>query len=82
MALRFLIKLLRDYWWFWSPSLVMLVGFLVLFQGAKHRHGATLPNPRYYQDPRAPRVCMCLWERSAFRVPCEDIPPELLKEAK
>ena len=30
-------------------------------------------------DPRAPKICLCYWMRSAFRVPCEDVPPELLR---
>lgn len=34
----------------------------------------------YFRDPRAPKVCMCLWMHSAFRVPCEDIPPEAFNQ--
>lgn len=60
--------------------MVVFVGFSVLFQGGRQRQQVSWDNPVYHRDPRAPKVCMCLWMRSAFRVPCEDIPPELLKE--
>lgn len=59
---------------------VVFGGFGILIWGGKQRQKAAWDNPEYHRDPRAPKICMCLWERSAFRVPCEDIPPELLKE--
>jgi hypothetical protein len=55
-------------------------GFSLLLHGGQERQQRSWDTPMYHRDPRAPKVCMCLWMRSAFRVPCEDIPPELLKE--
>jgi len=67
---------------YWSLLIIVVVfgGFGLLMWGGQQRQKASWDTPMYHRDPRAPKVCMCLWERSAFRVPCEDIPPELLKE--
>lgn len=72
--------LLRKYWYIPVLPLVAMVEFLFLFHAALERKQEAWNNPKYHRDPRAPKVCMCLWEQFAFRVPCEDIPPELLKE--
>ena len=61
------------------PTLVVVLVFSCLLW-ALHRRQEIASVPQYYQDPRAPRICLCLWEGTAFRFPCEDIPPELLKE--
>lgn len=63
-------------------TLVVFVAFYVLIDAGQHRNQVAWDAPMYHRDPRAPKVCMCLWMRSAFYVPCEDIPPELLKETK
>jgi len=37
------------------------------------------PSPVYSRDPRAPNICYGRVIQGAFRVPCEDIPPELIR---
>lgn len=60
--------------------LVVGGGFSVLIIGGQERQQRSWDTPMYHRDPRAPKVCMCLWMRSSFYVPCENIPPELLKD--
>lgn len=59
---------------------VIFGGFCLIIWGGTKRGQVAWDNPQYHRDPRAPKICMCYWMRSAFRVPCEDVPPELLLE--
>lgn len=64
-------------------AIVVIGGGLgLLIWGGTQRGQVAWDNPVYHRDPKAPKICMCYWMRSAFRVPCEDIPAELLKESK
>lgn len=80
MALRILLNIMKEYWYVPLFLFITVTGFLVLFQTSpRHRRGRE-ETLKYYQDPRAPKVCIGYWTGGTFRVPCEDIPPELLKE--
>lgn len=63
-------------------GVVVFGGFGLLIWGGTQRQQVAWDTPLYHRDPRAPNICMCFWMRSAFRVPCADVPPELLKEGK
>lgn len=80
MALRIILDIMKKYWYVPMFLFITVTGFLVLFQTSPHHRQVILDPPKYYQDPRAPKVCICYWRSFAFRVPCEDIPPALLKE--
>lgn len=81
MALKILLTTLKEFWYIPIFTLITVGGFLVLFQSTPTpRHQSTWGDPRYHRDPRAPKVCMGSLNGSVFRVPCEDIPRELLEE--
>lgn len=61
------------------PTLAFLLGAALLIFVSQTRWNMSWENPLYYRDPKAPRICMCYWMKNAFYVPCQDIPPELLK---
>jgi hypothetical protein len=63
-------------------SVVVFGGFGALIWAGQERNQVAWDTPMYHRDPRAPKVCMCHWMRSAFYVPCSEVPEELLKEVK
>jgi hypothetical protein len=60
-------------------GLTVAVGLFILLVSISQRSQESWDTPMYRRDPRAPKICLCYWMRSAFRVPCEDVPPELLR---
>ena len=66
---------------YFSVGLMVLFGFgMILIWGGRHHGQVARDTPKYHRDARAHNMCFCYWMQSAFRVPCENIPPELLKE--
>jgi len=62
-----------------SVGAMVFLGFGILVWGGSKRSQVDWDTPMYHRDARAPNICLCYWMRSAFRVPCEDVPPALLK---
>jgi hypothetical protein len=60
-------------------ALLVFGAFALLIWAGTQRTQESWDTPMYRRDPRAPKICLCYWMRSAFRVPCEDVPPELLR---
>ena len=61
-----------------STGAIVLLGFSALIWGGTKRGQVAWDTPMYHRDARAPKICMCYWMRTAFRVPCEDVPQGLL----
>jgi len=61
-------------------GLGVAVGLFILLVNVSQQSRGAWDTPMYHRDARAPKICLCYWMRSAFRVPCEDVPPALLKE--
>jgi len=67
---------------YFSVGLMVLFGFGILFWAGSKRTQVSWDTPQYHRDSRVHNMCMCYWMGSAFRVPCENVPPELLKEER
>jgi hypothetical protein len=61
-------------------ALMVFGAFSLLIWAGTQRNQESWDTPMYHRDARAPNICLCYWMRSAFRVPCEDVPPALLKD--